>query len=247
MKRVPRVCGVYKLVYSDGKVSVGASVNCYNRWRTHRSRSRTGSSLRYRAWRRLGEPVFHLVEEVPREDLVEREKHWKIRLNTLSPSGYDERLLEGDSAGKKLPESVRSKIRSSNTGKKPSPESIERRSTSMKQRFLDDPELRERVRQSRLGSRASQKVRDRMSLSQKRRYEDPEERRKTGKTMEGNTHFLGHSHSQESKDKIGKSSSLYVSWVRKLSRASGKKYMEVHLMSKEDKKLLAAQLGVLPK
>lgn len=99
--------GIYAIMnIVNGKQYVGSAVNIPGRWRVHRhhlrARTHTNRYLQH-AWNKHGEAAFTftILEECPREQLIEREQHWIDTLNTVH-SGYNRVPQAGSHLGLRL-------------------------------------------------------------------------------------------------------------------------------------------------
>ena len=86
--------GIYKITNKlNGKSYVGQSVDIVHRWYQHK----TGGELAIgKAIQKYGVDnfIFEIIEECNVNMLDEREKYWILKLNTLSPNGYNLKLAE---------------------------------------------------------------------------------------------------------------------------------------------------------
>lgn len=90
--------GIYKITNQlDGKVYIGQSIDVEERWKQHRRAWRDNSrkALLYEAIRKdgLGNFLFEIIEECPKERLNEREKFWIKKYNSLE-DGYNMSTIE---------------------------------------------------------------------------------------------------------------------------------------------------------
>ena len=88
--------GVYEIINkSNNKTYVGSSVNIGLRWREHKralDASIHHSSHLQRAWKAYGEElfIFRILEECPKEIVLEREQHWiNLRRSYDREFGYN--------------------------------------------------------------------------------------------------------------------------------------------------------------
>lgn len=127
----PGGSGIYAITNrANGKRYIGQSSALRDRWLFHKSALRRGkhcNRIIQNAWNRYGEAAFEftIIEEAKPEDLCEREQHW---IDTLRPE-YNIAPVAGTTRGMKHPPRTaefRERMRKQSTGRKHSPESIER-------------------------------------------------------------------------------------------------------------------------
>ena len=102
---------IYKISSPSGKVYVGQTVRSFEeRIYKHKSKS-SKCTLVKRAIDKYGDEMkYEIVEEnVPREQLDEREIFWISHFNSLAPSGYN--CNSGGSAQRNLSQEIRDKVR----------------------------------------------------------------------------------------------------------------------------------------
>lgn len=107
--------GVYVITNtSNGKVYVGQSVNCKERWKSHQNQFRNGKHFNkhlQRAYDKYGEAsfTFYLLEMCDQCDMDERERYWIELLQASNPDlGYNKEL--GGSKGKKASKELRERM-----------------------------------------------------------------------------------------------------------------------------------------
>lgn len=142
--------GIYAFTNKiNGKKYVGSAVNLRRRHRKHLYELNKGShhSLKFqRAWNKYGQDSFQfeIVEIIGVEaDLIVREQHWMAAYGAFGPNGYNMSPTAGSILGiKRSPETIekmrisgrryvaspeaRKKISLANTGRKASPEQLEK-------------------------------------------------------------------------------------------------------------------------
>lgn len=85
------MCGIYKITNNiNGKVYIGQSIDIKRRWRSHKKDFENIDNKFYRAIRKYGLEnfFFEIVEEVPVNELDERESYW-IRFYNSIEEGYN--------------------------------------------------------------------------------------------------------------------------------------------------------------
>lgn len=90
--------GIYKITNQlNGKVYIGQSIDIEERWKQHKRawRDTSRKALLYEAIRKdgLGNFLFEIIEECPKEKLNEREKFWIREYNSLE-DGYNMSTIE---------------------------------------------------------------------------------------------------------------------------------------------------------
>lgn len=103
---------LYKLTFSNGKSYIGIAFRkAINRFRDHRSSSRTSSAVLYRAWRKHGEPVMEVLAVMENELLYESERKAISVYGTFSPGGYNLTLGGDGTPGVIRTQETRERIR----------------------------------------------------------------------------------------------------------------------------------------
>lgn len=86
--------GIYKITNKiNGLSYIGQSVNIAHRWYCHKT---SGELTIGKAIQKYGVEnfIFEVIEECDVLNLDEREKFWILKLNTLTPNGYNIKLAE---------------------------------------------------------------------------------------------------------------------------------------------------------
>lgn len=86
--------GIYKITNKlNGQSYIGQSVNIAARWYHHKT---AGELAIGQAIQKYGVNnfIFEVIEECDVNTLNEREKYWILKLNTLTPNGYNIKLAE---------------------------------------------------------------------------------------------------------------------------------------------------------
>ena len=92
-----KVMGIYKITSPSGKVYIGQSKNCYNRWRSHIQKTFNGASPEYeyplyRSFRKYGVEnfTFEVLEIIENEaELNDAETNWILEYNSCE-NGYNQ-------------------------------------------------------------------------------------------------------------------------------------------------------------
>ncbi len=138
-----KVSGIYKIVnMANGKCYVGSAVNIMRRWAEHKTalnNQKHHSRHLQGAWNTYKSDSFGFVilEEVPKESLIQREQYWIDLLNAYGKGGYNVTPKANSSLGIKRSHETRARIAMSKLGQVPwnkgiktgpqSPELVERR------------------------------------------------------------------------------------------------------------------------
>lgn len=99
-----KICGIYKIVFPNGKTYVGQSVDCYDRFQQH-YRSSHPEKYSFKNERDINLPVhkamakyenidnrytFEILEECSKNQLDSREQYWIQKLHSdISDNGYN--------------------------------------------------------------------------------------------------------------------------------------------------------------
>lgn len=132
-----KLTGIYKITNKiNGKIYIGSAVNIYSRWNLHKFKLKNNkhhSIKLQRAQNKYGLDnfIFEIVEECPKNLLIEREQYWIDNLKTYS-NGYNCNPIAGSPLGFKHSEESRKKFSEVKLGKKRSEETKKRISESMK-------------------------------------------------------------------------------------------------------------------
>jgi group I intron endonuclease len=224
--------GIYRITnIKNGKNYVGSAIDIKKRWNAHlnalknnkhHSKKLQNSTNKYG----IENFLFEVIEECPKEVLVEREQYWIDSLNSHQ-NGYNSVPKAGTNFGRKCSEETKQKIRNKSIGKKMSEESREKMSKSKigtKQNIISNikrsnklrgitfsEEHKKKLSKSNTGKKHSEETKQKISKSKsgvKRKSPFSEETRL--KLSKSNT---GKKHSEETKKKLsiifkGKSSPL---------------------------------------
>lgn len=172
---------------------------------------------------------FIVLEKcINQKELDERERYWINMFSTLIPFGYN--IKEGGVGGGPCPQSVKDKISKANTGKKRTPEQIERmrqrrigkkHSDETKQKLREinlgkkmSPQAIEKTRQFWIGRKHSEEAKHKMSESSKG-FKHTEESKKKIKEV-----LLGRKYSQETLKRMR--ASVQIRAKRSLTRQTCK-------------------------
>jgi group I intron endonuclease len=123
----------------SGHIYVGASVNIYQRWHTHKNCLKNNchhSGKLQASWNEHGSSafLFDVLEFVPVHSLLLREQHWMDTLNSTCPTnGMNIKTSRGSWTAPRTPEHC-AKMSAANKGRKHSPESRENMSRAAKKR-----------------------------------------------------------------------------------------------------------------
>lgn len=102
---------IYKITSPSGKVYVGQTVCSFNaRIRNHKCKSSGCTALKNAIDKYVDQMKYEIIEEdVPQEQLDEREVFWIKELNSLAPNGYN--LSSGGNSNKECSQKLKSSIR----------------------------------------------------------------------------------------------------------------------------------------
>jgi group I intron endonuclease len=161
--------GIYKIVNKlNSKSYVGSSSNLNKRWYSHIFRLKKNthhSSKLQNSFNKYGIEnfLFELIEECPKELLLEREQYWIDTLNSYV-NGYNSTPRAGNNGG--LSKETIEKLKKIHTGKKMSEEARKKMSESRKGRKLSE-ETKEKLRKTSKGRKHTEEARKKMSESRK--------------------------------------------------------------------------------
>lgn len=123
--------GIYKILNKiNGKLYIGSAVNLSLRWSQHKYnliKNKHVNPHLQRSWNKHGENnfVFLIIEEITKENLVQREQYWIDFFNSSNDkTGYNIRLNATSNVGLKWTEHHKKKISESKKGRKQSVEEI---------------------------------------------------------------------------------------------------------------------------
>jgi len=106
---------VYRLDFINGKFYVGvAKKSAKKRFENHRKAAEKLDTLLYRAWRKHGQPILAMVEDVDNEHLFTAEVAWIVKYNSKHPYGYN--MNDGGIGGLNPTEETRVKLRAAQKG-----------------------------------------------------------------------------------------------------------------------------------
>ena len=145
-----QITGVYRLVFSDGAMYVGASKDIRHRMRCHRTRFNTGASYPvYEHWRKYGEPTLEIIEECPLHVLKSREAHWHRK---LGPGLSTRWTGSGMPPGNSMPASGKAKISVSNKKAWKGQTARKKRQAKLYRDLWKDPDYKIKALQARKGN-----------------------------------------------------------------------------------------------
>jgi group I intron endonuclease len=172
--------GIYKIVnIITGIFYIGSAVDLIKRWQDHQSDlylNKHRNSYLQNAWNKYDPDAFQciILETCPKDWLLVREQYYIDNLNACDRSiGYNIAITAGSNLGVKWNEETRKrmsiakrkmtietklKMAASQTGKKQSAETIEKRVSKFRGRAKTQDEI-ERIRQSNLGQKRSLETR----------------------------------------------------------------------------------------
>lgn len=136
--------GIYSITCREnGKRYIGQSVNIQKRKNEHWNRLRKGehsNSHLQAAWNNGCTFDFEVIEECDKSDLNEREIYWIDYFGTMDMAkGYNMCAGGHSTLGRVCSEETRRKISEGNKGRKMSPETIAKRTETLKKRIENDP------------------------------------------------------------------------------------------------------------
>lgn len=114
--------GIYKLTnIINKKIYIGSAININRRWKSHkRSASQDNPIwLISRALKKYGIDAFdwQIIEEVPKESLLEREQYYLDILQPFGDFGYNTAHIAGSTLGVKFSEQTRNTMSEQRKGK----------------------------------------------------------------------------------------------------------------------------------
>lgn len=133
----------------NNKKYVGQTINIEQRWKNHiKDSTKLVSRYLYRAMNKYGIEnfKFEVIEDnIPINLVSEREVHWISELNTKAPNGYN--MTDGGegSVGRKMSEHTKQVLLDYKKNNKVSEESRLKMSTSQKERYEKNPELKQKL------------------------------------------------------------------------------------------------------
>lgn len=116
-ENVVKLCGVYKITNPIRQVYIGSSKNIRRRWNSYKKcvQSRIKESLDKYG---LEKHLFEIIEECDIEYLKCRERYWQDFYDVLGENGLNDILEKCGDMSAVLSESLKNRIRQTNTGKK---------------------------------------------------------------------------------------------------------------------------------
>lgn len=250
-----KISGIYKITSPSGKVYIGQSLDCVNRWRCYKRLNCKEQRLLYNSFIKYGveNHFFEMVVVLDKSlfdkkslvnELNRLESYYIDFFNSFSDrlksglnltKGGDSREMSNESKlrlseshkGKKLTKEHREKISIGGTGRVHSEESKNKMSESQKGRIVS-PEAREKLRLANLGKIPSEDTRKKIS----------------DKTSGENNYMYGKKHSDETKKKQsekkkGKKASQSTKLKMSESRKGEKHYLFGKNMPLETRKKIS--------
>jgi len=124
--------GIYRInCLANGRCYVGSATDIATRWSVHKhklNRRTHHSAYMQRAWVKYGSDKFEflVIEHVPVEHLIEREQHYLDLLLPFGSRGFNTAKKAGNTYGVKRTTAQRQKISARITGRRLSPEHVEK-------------------------------------------------------------------------------------------------------------------------
>jgi len=178
--------GIYKIVnIKTKKIYVGSAVDIVSRWVTHKHgliNNFHHSKKLQNSYNKHGIEnfIFEIIEECPREMLIEREQYWLDALKSVD-DGYNVCPKAGSSLGRKHSDNTKKKIGLKSKGRIHSRERNKKISEANKGRLVG-------IKNPMYGKKVSEETKQKISLS-----------------ISGNKNpFYGKKHSEETKNKLSK-------------------------------------------
>lgn len=178
--------GIYKIVNIETKkIYVGSAVNIYNRWLVHKhglANNVHHSKKLQNSYNKHGIEnfIFELIEECPKEVLIEREQYWMDVLKSVN-EGYNICPKAGSSLGKKHSDDTKKKIGIKSKGRVFSEERNKKISEANKGKLVG-------VKNPMYGKKVSEETKQKISLN----------------TSGNKNPFYGKKHSEDTKNKLSK-------------------------------------------
>lgn len=116
---VLKICGVYKITNPVGKVYIGSSKDIKNRWSSYKKCVQSRIKKSFDQYR-LENHIFEIIEECKIDELKCRERYWQDFYDVLSDNGLNDILEKCGDTPAVFSESMKERIRQTNTGKKAS-------------------------------------------------------------------------------------------------------------------------------
>ncbi len=201
------------------KVYIGSSTNMYRRRSKHFSYLRNNRHCNnhlQNAWNKYGENNFgfEVLEYVPEENLVEREKTWitnysnevynltEVVEKEFRLSEETKRKIGKANKGKVPSEEAKQKMSKAHKGLRPSEETIQKMSKAQKGKIVSE-ETRKKISKIHKGKTLSEETRQKISKANKGKKLSKAHKDKISQKTKGknNPHY-GHRHTEESKKKI---------------------------------------------
>lgn len=121
---IPKTSGVYVFLHrASGMVYVGSAVNMKKRYNEYLFKARTdGETIFYRALREFGIDSFdfEVIQECPKEQLLERERFWIAFFGSATVDGFNTRTNPIATYDTKISEATRARMRAAKVGHAPS-------------------------------------------------------------------------------------------------------------------------------
>lgn len=224
-----KVIGIYKITSPSGKIYIGQSVNCYERFKCYKRYACKSQSKLYASLKKYGSEnhTYEILEECSIDDLSSKEKYY---VDLFSSFNTDHGLNVRDGGGNraKLSDDQKRKISNSLRGVKHSPERIDKNRKSQLGKKLSEEhknKIRLNSKKPNLGKKASVETREKQRiahLGQKNRLgknHTEETKSKLSEMMSGskNPNF-GKKRTEESKSKTSESLKKY--WNDKRAKNS---------------------------
>lgn len=203
MAKYTPVSGIYVILNTkNGKMYLGQTQNCRNRWMSHKSKLNKGcheNKHLQAAWIKYGGKMFKfsILEYCPIDHLNEREQHF-INIYTAKGLCYNIVLdVKAPMRGLSHSDETRKKISLAQKGKPFNDEHLRNLREANKYK---SEEHRQKLRDVNLGKKHTDETKQKISeLSQNM---SEETKRKIGEKSKGNTHNIGRVHTDETKHKI---------------------------------------------
>lgn len=185
--------GIYKIVnIKNGKVYVGSAVDIKRRWLEHKILLIKGihhSKYLQNSFNKEGIEnfLFEVVEECPKDSLIEREQYW-IDLFNSHNDGYNSNPKAGNSLGRKHSEETKQKMSNSRRGKKLSEEHKKKLGEKSKgnKNNLGKKQSKETIEKrviKTIGRKNSEETKQKMSEAQKGKSKSEEHKRKISESL----------------------------------------------------------------
>ena len=196
--------GIYKIInLITEKVYVGSAVNIDKRWYNHKSLLSNNKNKLPKLQNSVNKHglenfIFEIIEECPKEILIEREQYWMDFFDSYK-NGYNSRPIASSNLGMVYSKETREKISKSHIGKHASDESKKKMSDYWKNYYKTNT-----IHNKGKTQETSKETREKISKSLKgRSYEELYGVEKAKEMREKRRlSALGKKHSEESKKKL---------------------------------------------